>query len=78
VALAAYVLRNTPGDWNAQKITAAMQASQSLRVNLSQPIKVMILYGTVLATEAGPVYFFDDLYGNDRRLARLLWPITRT
>jgi murein L,D-transpeptidase YcbB/YkuD len=72
VALAAYVLRNTPGDWNAQKITAAMHQSQSMRINLAQPIKVMILYGTVLATEAGPVEFFDDVYGNDRRLAGLL------
>ncbi len=72
VALAAYALRNTPGEWNTGKIKAAMQQSQSLRVNLSQPIQVMILYGTALATEAGPVYFFDDVYGNDRRLAKLL------
>ena len=72
VALAAYVLRNTPGNWNTDKIAAAMQQGQSLRVNLSQPIKVMILYGTALATEAGPVEFFEDLYGNDRRLAQLL------
>ncbi|MGC1458981.1 MAG: L,D-transpeptidase family protein [Steroidobacteraceae bacterium] len=78
VALAAYVLRNTPGDWTPQKIMAAMQQSQSLRVNLAQPIKVMILYGTAMATEAGPVDFFDDVYGNDRRLAALLWPATRT
>jgi L,D-transpeptidase YcbB len=78
VALAAYVLRNAPGDWNTQKITAAMQQGQSMRVNLSQPIQVMILYGTALATEAGPVDFFEDLYGDDRRLANLLWPATRT
>jgi len=78
VALAAYVLRDTPGQWTTQKIMAAMQGSQSLRVNLAQPIKVMILYGTALATEAGPVDFFDDVYGNDQRLVRLLWPVTRT
>jgi len=72
VALAAYVLRNTPGDWNSEKITAAMQQSQSVRVTLAQPQKVMILYGTALATEAGPVDFFDDIYGNDLRLEKLL------
>jgi murein L,D-transpeptidase YcbB/YkuD len=33
---------------------------------------VMILYGTVLAKEDGEVLFFDDLYGQDRRLERLL------
>jgi murein L,D-transpeptidase YcbB/YkuD len=32
----------------------------------------MILYGTVLATESGRVLFFDDIYGHDRRLERLL------
>ena len=32
----------------------------------------MILYGTVMATEAGPVKFFDDIYGHDRQLATLL------
>ena len=78
VALAAYVLRNGPGEWTTQTIAAAMHGSQTLRVNLTRPIKVMILYATVLATEAGPVDFFEDLYGNDRRLAALLWPVTRT
>lgn len=72
VALAAYVLRHTPGQWTTEKIKAAMQQPQSLRVNLAQPIEVMILYGTALATEAGPIDFFDDLYGHDRRLAQLL------
>ena len=78
VALAVYVLRNNPGQWNAEKVLAAMQQPQSQRVELVKPIKVMILYATALATEAGPVEFFEDLYGNDRRLAALLWPPTRT
>ena len=43
-----------------------------LRVDLIEPIQVMILYGTVMATEAGPVKFFDDIYGHDRQLATLL------
>ncbi len=72
VALAAYVLRKTAGDWTAQKISATLQQPQTIRVNLAQPIQVMILYGTALATEAGPVEFFDDVYGNDQRLERLL------
>jgi murein L,D-transpeptidase YcbB/YkuD len=72
VALAAYVLRDTAGDWNTQKIMATLQQSETLRVNLAQPILVMILYGTALATEAGPIEFFDDVYGNDQRLERLL------
>jgi murein L,D-transpeptidase YcbB/YkuD len=72
VALAAYVLRDTPGGWTPARIEAAMHASETRRVTLAQPIRVMILYGTVLAKEDGEVLFFDDLYGQDRRLERLL------
>ena len=39
---------------------------------VARPIRVIILYGTVLAKEDGEVLFFDDLYGQDRRLERLL------
>jgi murein L,D-transpeptidase YcbB/YkuD len=46
VALAAYVLRNTAGDWNTQKVMAALRQPLSIRVNLAHPIQVMILYGT--------------------------------
>jgi L,D-transpeptidase YcbB len=78
VALAEYALRNNADPWDAQRIAAAVQQPQTLRVALAKPIKVMILYATALATEAGPVDFFDDVYGNDRRLAALLWPPTST
>jgi len=71
-ALAAHVLRNAPGNWTPQTIAAAMNGPATLRVNLPKPIRVMILYGTVLATEAGTVLFFDDIYGHDRKLATLL------
>jgi murein L,D-transpeptidase YcbB/YkuD len=72
IALAALVLRDTPGDWTPARIEAAMNATQTRRVRLGRPIRVIILYGTVLAKEDGEVLFFDDLYGQDRRLERLL------
>ncbi len=72
VTLAEYVLRNAPGDWNAEGIEVAMNGGTTRRVNLAKPIRVMILYGTVLATESGDVLFFDDVYGGDRRLESLL------
>ena len=73
VALAAYALRDTAGDWTPEKIEAAMNGgADSTRVNLVKPIPVMILYATALATEAGPVLFFHDIYGYDRALERLL------
>jgi murein L,D-transpeptidase YcbB/YkuD len=49
-----------------------MHASTSLRVELRESIRVMILYGTALATEAGATDFFDDIYGDDRKLETLL------
>jgi murein L,D-transpeptidase YcbB/YkuD len=74
VALAEFVLRSTDGGrWSAAQIdTALHQGPDNQRVALAEPIKVMILYGTALATEAGPVDFFPDIYCHDRRLERLL------
>jgi L,D-transpeptidase YcbB len=72
VALAAEVLRGTPGDWTADKVRAAMQGDRTFRVKLAQPVHVLILYGTAVATEDGAVHFLDDIYGYDRRLERLL------
>lgn len=71
-ALAAYVLRNAGAHWDSTQIDAAMHDTKSLRVELREPIRVMILYGTAMATEAGPVQFFDDIYGHDRKLEALL------
>jgi murein L,D-transpeptidase YcbB/YkuD len=72
VALAAHVLRNAEGDWTVEKINAAMNGAPNQRVNLVKPIQVMILYGTVMAAESGQVFFFEDIYGHDRKLERLL------
>jgi murein L,D-transpeptidase YcbB/YkuD len=71
VALAAYVLRNTDS-WDVARIDQAMHGERTFRVEVAKPIHVMILYGTAMATEAGPVQFFDDIYGHDRKLEALL------
>jgi L,D-transpeptidase YcbB len=78
-ALAAYVLRNAAAPWSGAQIDAAMHDPKTLRVELREPIQVMILYGTVMATEGGPVQFFDDIYGHDRKLEELLFlrPVNR-
>jgi L,D-transpeptidase YcbB len=73
LSLATLVLRDAPGDWTGEKIQAAMNGTAaSQRINLTQPINVLILYATALATEGGPVLFFEDLYGYDRKLERQL------
>ena len=72
VGLAAYVLRNSPGEWTPDKIRAAMSGDTTQSVTLQTSIPVIIFYSTVLATEAGDVLFFDDVYGHDRKLEELL------
>ena len=69
--LATFVLRNDPA-WSREAIAAALQGPAPVRVNLAQPIRVMILYATALATESGAVLFFKDIYGHDARLERQL------
>jgi murein L,D-transpeptidase YcbB/YkuD len=74
VALAVHVLRNAAQAWDADQIDAAMHNSEAnnARVALREPIPVMIFYITAMASEAGPVLFFDDIYGHDSKLEALL------
>jgi L,D-transpeptidase YcbB len=72
VALAAAVMRGTTGNWTAEKIRAAMNGEATFSVKLAQPVHVLILYGTAIASEDGAMHFFDDLYGEDHRLEALL------
>jgi len=72
VALAAAVLAGAGGDWTADRIRAAMDDDATFQVKLAQPVHVLILYGTAVATEDGAVHFFEDIYGQDRRLEDLL------
>jgi murein L,D-transpeptidase YcbB/YkuD len=55
LALATLVLKDAPGNWTREKIQADMSGSTTVRIDLARPINVLILYATVLATEAGPV-----------------------
>ena len=69
LSLAVQVMKDEPGDWTREKIDATMNGDKtSVRVNLEHPITVLILYGTALATEAGPIQFFNDIYGYDKKL----------
>lgn len=72
LALADYVLSTVAEPWSVEKIAAAMEGEPNQRVNLDQPIPVMIVYGTVIPLESGVVQFFDDIYGHDAKLAALL------
>jgi murein L,D-transpeptidase YcbB/YkuD len=64
--LAQFVLRDMP-DWTPDRIKAAMEAGKSSTLKLTQPLPVLIAYGTALVIE-GRTHFFDDIYGHDRVL----------
>ena len=69
--MAAWVLRDNPG-WNMERIKAAMNGEKSQQVNLAHPIPVLIVYGTAVVPEDGLVHFYDDIYGHDAALEKVL------
>ena len=69
--LAAWVLRDNPG-WTPERIRTAMSGSTTQQVNLTHPIPVLILYGTVIVLDDGVVHFYDDIYGHDADLEKVL------
>ena len=71
VDLAAWVLRDNPG-WDIDRIRAAMNGTETEEVTLAHPIFVLIVYGTVVVSEEGVVHFYDDIYGHDAELEKVL------
>lgn len=69
--LAAWVLRDNPG-WNAEHIRDAMNGEKTEQVNLVHPIPVLIVYATVIVLDDGLVHFYDDIYGHDASLEKVL------
>jgi L,D-transpeptidase YcbB len=66
VALARFVMEGMPG-WTEDRIRQAMSDEDPLTVRLKDPLPVLIAYGTAMVKE-GRMYFYDDIYGHDRRL----------
>jgi L,D-transpeptidase YcbB len=69
--LAVWVLRNNPG-WDLDRVRAAMHGDTTQQVNLAHPIPVLIVYATVIVSEDGVVHFYDDIYGHDAALEKVL------
>jgi len=70
VELAQFVLANAP-DWPLERVLGAMSAGKSRTIKLRDPIPVVIGYSTVMVRH-GKVYFYSDIYGHDKTLARAL------
>jgi murein L,D-transpeptidase YcbB/YkuD len=70
VALARFVMDGMPG-WDEARIRDAMTLGTSTTVPLTEPLPVLIAYGTVLVKN-GRIQFYDDVYGHDARLQAAL------
>lgn len=69
--LAEWVLRDSPG-WTRARIEAAMQGERPTRVNVPEPLMVVIFYDTVHVNSENVVHFVGDIYGHDRALDEAL------
>jgi murein L,D-transpeptidase YcbB/YkuD len=72
VALAEWALGRDPA-WSESEIRAAMQGSSNRRVDLAEPIQVVIFYTTAaVEPDDGQVRFAEDIYQQDVRLDKAL------
>ncbi|MCH7780412.1 MAG: L,D-transpeptidase family protein [Acidobacteria bacterium] len=75
--LAEFVLRDVPG-WELERIEQAMAAPRPQRVNLPNPLPVLIFYTTAgVRPHTGEVAFFKDIYGHDARREAALQAVRR-
>lgn len=65
--LAMFVLRDRP-EWTRERILEAMQGERPTRVDLKQPLTVVLFYDTFHVNSEGVAFFVEDIYGHDRRL----------
>jgi murein L,D-transpeptidase YcbB/YkuD len=68
IALAVWVLQDQP-EWTRDRIIAAANGAETLRVPLRRPIQVVLFYTTAaVMPEDGTIHFADDIYQNDAKL----------
>jgi murein L,D-transpeptidase YcbB/YkuD len=70
LALAALVL-NDPA-WTKASLEAAIATNKTRRINLKQPVPVLLVYLTAVADPDGTTRFFRDVYDRDPALLRAL------
>jgi murein L,D-transpeptidase YcbB/YkuD len=72
--LAAWLLRDKP-EWTLEAVQHAMKdGPDNLRINLTKPLPVLIVYMTAVVREHGEVYFYRDIYGYD---AKSQWALAK-
>jgi murein L,D-transpeptidase YcbB/YkuD len=69
--LAAWLLRDRP-DWPPERQRAAMEGRRETAVRIDPPVPVVIFYTTAVARRDGSISFYEDVYGHDAALERVL------
>jgi murein L,D-transpeptidase YcbB/YkuD len=71
--MAVWVLQGENGDWDADKVSQAMNGTNDNKtVGLKTTLPVVLTYLTANADEDGTVHFFNDIYGYDKELETAL------
>ncbi len=77
VGLALFALGGDPA-WTRETLDAAMHGPDSHRVDLDQPVQMILFYLTaVVAPRERAIQFADDIYGHDQGLDRALGATSR-
>jgi murein L,D-transpeptidase YcbB/YkuD len=58
--------------WNQEKFQLVLDQKKTKTVLLSKPMPVLLLYWTAMVKPDGTVYFFNDVYERDERIAKAL------
>ena len=69
--LAGLVLEGAP-DWPRERMQAAIDSGKTVRVSLPERLPMYLFYWTSFVDSEGKVYFWDDIYGWDKRLTAAL------
>jgi murein L,D-transpeptidase YcbB/YkuD len=60
-------------DWDLEKVHEAMaDGPDNHQVNLKTPVPIVIFYMTAEVEEDGDIHFFDDIYGYDASMQKVL------
>jgi murein L,D-transpeptidase YcbB/YkuD len=71
IELALFALDGEKG-WDAARVNEAMNRREPAYAGLPRPITVLVFYTTALVDGEGRAFFYEDLYGHDRALAKAL------
>lgn len=72
VDLAHYILQDDETDWSKERIQKMMRRGKLRVVRLNQPLPVVLTYLTAFIHESGKLHFVPDVYGQDKRLRKVL------